>query len=192
MADVFISYASEDRPHAERLARALEAAGFSVWWDVEDLPGGLSFNRAIQQALETAQRVLVLWSRASLESEYVEAEAYWAWQNKKLHSVRLGDDVVVRVPFNTSHARNLAAWDGSLDFPEFRRLTADLARIIGPRAPAPSPAPPLPERTVTPASKTRAPKVSEPEVGSRGPPPAKRGPAGSQRPRWSVSSQGPS
>ena len=163
MADVFISYASADRPHAERLAGALEAAGFTIWWDVEDLSSGLSFNRAIQQALETAQRVVVLWSSASIQSDYVEAEAYWALQNKKLHSVQLGEGVVVSVPFNTSHARNLAGWDGSLDFPELGRLIADLARFLGPRAPAP-PAPAAPERAVTPTAKTQTPKVPEPEV----------------------------
>jgi hypothetical protein len=97
MADVFISYARRDRPHAERLAHALETAGFTVWWDVDDLHSGLSFNRAIQQALESAQRVVVLWSRASIQSDYVEAEAYWAWQHKKLHSIQL-DKPAYRCP----------------------------------------------------------------------------------------------
>ena len=70
----------------ERLARALQAAGFTVWWDVEDLSSGLSFNRAIQLALEASKRVVVLWSGASIRSDYVEAEAYWAW--KKRSSIR--------------------------------------------------------------------------------------------------------
>ena len=39
MADVFISYAREDRPFAARLAHALEAGGRTVWWDREILPG---------------------------------------------------------------------------------------------------------------------------------------------------------
>ncbi len=33
MSDIFISYAREDREIAGRLAGALEAAGWSVWWD---------------------------------------------------------------------------------------------------------------------------------------------------------------
>ena len=150
----------------------MQTEGFPVWWDVENLPSGESFNRAIQQALESSKRVVVLWSDASIKSDYVEAEAYWAWQNKKLHSVQLGEAVVVAVPFNTSHARNLAAWDGSPDFPEFRRLTADLVRIIGPRAPAPT-APSVPEQLVTPAASAQAPEVAEPEVDS--PPPRAKG-----------------
>lgn len=33
MADAFVSSASEDRPPAVTLARAVEAHGWSVWWD---------------------------------------------------------------------------------------------------------------------------------------------------------------
>jgi adenylate cyclase len=33
MADIFISYAREDVARVEKLNRALEAQGFSVWWD---------------------------------------------------------------------------------------------------------------------------------------------------------------
>jgi hypothetical protein len=33
MADIFINYASIDRPTARRLADALEVCGWSVWWE---------------------------------------------------------------------------------------------------------------------------------------------------------------
>jgi adenylate cyclase len=39
MADIFISYASEDREAAARLAGALEDRGWSLWWDPEIPPG---------------------------------------------------------------------------------------------------------------------------------------------------------
>lgn len=32
MADIFISYATEDRERAKALAEALELRGWSVWW----------------------------------------------------------------------------------------------------------------------------------------------------------------
>jgi hypothetical protein len=33
MSDIFMSYASEDRPRGEEFARALEGQGWSVFWD---------------------------------------------------------------------------------------------------------------------------------------------------------------
>ena len=33
MADVFISYASEDRERVKPIVGSIEDAGFSVWWD---------------------------------------------------------------------------------------------------------------------------------------------------------------
>jgi len=131
MADVFISYARPDRPQAERLARALQVAGFTVWWDLEDLRSGESFNRAVQQALKEARCVVVLWSGTSVKSEYVEAEAYWAWKQKKLHSVRLDDALDLPVPFNTSHSLSLASWDGSPGHAAFQRQSGDIASAIG-------------------------------------------------------------
>jgi len=127
LADVFISYAREDRDQAERLARALTQEGLEVWWDVESLRSGSeSFSQSIDEALKDAERVLVLWSPHSVESKWVDAEALRAWDAGKLHSIRLTEDVPVRVPFNASHARNLSGWDGSRDFPELRRLLDDI------------------------------------------------------------------
>lgn len=73
MADVFISYASEDRAHAQALACALEKVGWSVWWDRAILPGK-RFDAAIEQALDQAKAVAVLWSSSSIQSDYVRDE----------------------------------------------------------------------------------------------------------------------
>ncbi len=129
MADVFISYASEDTAQAERLARALEDEELEVWWDVDALRSSESLSQSIDSALETAKRVLVLWSPSAIASKWVDAEALQAWEQDKLHSVWLAEDVPVRVPFNASHARNLAHWDGSAEFPEFHRLVADIRAL---------------------------------------------------------------
>ena len=67
MADVFISYAREDRPAAQLLARALEAGGRSVWWDREILPGK-DFAELIGAELARAKAVVVIWSVASTKS----------------------------------------------------------------------------------------------------------------------------
>ena len=49
MSDVFISYAHEDRPLAEALAKDLGQRGYSVWWDAE-LVGSDNFQDVILAA----------------------------------------------------------------------------------------------------------------------------------------------
>src|SRR5215472_14103178 len=67
--DIFISYASADRPHAQALATALHGRGWSVWWD-RTIPPGKSFDVVIEAALNAAKCVIVLWSPASVTSEW--------------------------------------------------------------------------------------------------------------------------
>ena len=69
MADIFISYASEDRSRVEPLAHSLEDHGWSVWWD-RTIPPGKSFDQVIQEAITAAKCVVVLWSEKSIPGIY--------------------------------------------------------------------------------------------------------------------------
>src|SRR5579872_3556778 len=48
---VFLSYASEDAPAAQRIADALRAAGIEVWFDREELRGGDVWDRRIREQI---------------------------------------------------------------------------------------------------------------------------------------------
>ena len=74
MADIFVSYASEDRAAVEHLVSGLVSQGYSVWWDRRLKVGG-SFDKQIEAAIESCHCVLVLWSRHSIDSDWVRAEA---------------------------------------------------------------------------------------------------------------------
>lgn len=74
MSDVFISYAREDKPRAELVAQALERECISVWWD-RDIRPGKSYDQVIDAALDSAKCILVLWSKHSVASDWVKAEA---------------------------------------------------------------------------------------------------------------------
>src|ERR1700734_816772 len=74
MNDIFISYAREDRPHAETIAQALVAQGWSVWWDREIRAGG-NIAAVIDRELGQARCVLVLWSAVSVKRDWVNDEA---------------------------------------------------------------------------------------------------------------------
>ena len=90
MADIFLSYARVDQDTARRFEAALEQCGWSVFWDHELVPGE-GFRRAIERELKEARCVIVLWSRASVESEWVIDEAEEGNKKGCLISVRLDE-----------------------------------------------------------------------------------------------------
>jgi len=48
---LFLSYARADQKQASKLAEALEAGGFKVWWDTL-IEGGAVFAKSIEEALK--------------------------------------------------------------------------------------------------------------------------------------------
>src|SRR5919198_2924613 len=74
VSDIFISYAREDLERAKGLAEALEAQGWSVFWD-RTIPPGKTWREVIAKALHEARCVVVAWSRASITSGEVYKEA---------------------------------------------------------------------------------------------------------------------
>lgn len=74
MARVFLSYSRHDLSIASKLAADLEHIGHDVWWD-HHLQGGSRFASEIEAALERADAIVVLWSKHSLQSAWVQDEA---------------------------------------------------------------------------------------------------------------------
>jgi hypothetical protein len=72
--DIFLSYGHDDLSTASRFAKGFEREGFTVWWDAS-LRSGEAFDAAIESALKGAKAVVVLWSRTSVQSRWVRAEA---------------------------------------------------------------------------------------------------------------------
>ena len=101
-ADVFISYSSKDVAHAEALEALLEKAGLTVWRDKKRLVPGGNYVFSIHDGIEQAKRVAVLWSRNSIASDYVTAEAEYARGKKKLVPVDI-EACEPKVPFNIDH-----------------------------------------------------------------------------------------
>ena len=134
MPDVFISYAREDHERARVLAGALEARGWSVWWD-RKIVAGQSFDHAIERQLESAGSVVVLWSEHSVESEWVRNEAAAAAERDTLVPVLI-DPVRLPLEFRRRHAADLTRWTGNPDDTEFLALCDGItAKSQAPRAP---------------------------------------------------------
>lgn len=129
MADVFISYAKTDRLYAKRLAAALTAEGWDVWWDPEIEPGE-DFDEVIDAELEAAQCVVVLWSHQSCNSRYVKGEARDAMEQLKLVPAFIDEKVKPPRDFRSIQSALLQGWDGDRDNAEYQKLTRRVTRLV--------------------------------------------------------------
>ena len=127
MNDIFISYDSADRPIAQRFADALEARGWSVWWDRE-IPLGKAFDQVIEEELNAARCVIVLWSTQSVRSRWVKTEAAAAADRDCLLPV-LVEDIAIPFEFKRIQTAMLMNWRGDDSDPEFNRLVEAIEQL---------------------------------------------------------------
>ncbi|HEV7920700.1 MAG TPA: toll/interleukin-1 receptor domain-containing protein [Thermoanaerobaculia bacterium] len=137
MADLFLSYAREDRACAEMLAGALARRGWSVWWD-RRIQVGRSFSEVIERELDQARCVLVLWSSASIQSQWVQNEAAEAARKKRLVPVRI-EDVRPPLEFRRLQTADLFDWKDGLDRPDFVTCLQAIEFLAGHTASKPIP-----------------------------------------------------
>jgi hypothetical protein len=130
MRDIFISYGREDQTRAQMLARVLERRGWSIFWD-RRIPTGKSWPQTIGKELSEARCVIVLWSKTSVESTWVQDEADDARRRGVLFPVLI-DNVLPPFGFRSLQAADLANWDGKQKTPAVHRLIVDIAAHIGP------------------------------------------------------------
>lgn len=83
MAHIFISYSRVDEPFARQLATSLSQLGADVWIDIEDIPVGMKWSRAIQEGLDVCDVLLVVISPESMASHNVEDEWQYYLDQKK-------------------------------------------------------------------------------------------------------------
>lgn len=129
MAEIFISYASENRERAHGLAQALGARGWSVWWDRE-IPLGKSFDDVIEKALGEAKCVIVLWSAVSIASEWVRNEASEAKRRGILIPVFI-EPVDAPLAFRLLNGADLRDWHADANDTEFDRLVERVTELLG-------------------------------------------------------------
>ncbi|MGH8613861.1 MAG: SUMF1/EgtB/PvdO family nonheme iron enzyme [Gammaproteobacteria bacterium] len=169
MSDIFLSYAHEDLERAHRLAEALEGHGWSVFWDRE-IPAGKTWRQVISAALRQAHCVIVAWSEASIQSDWVCEEAEEGRARNILVPVFF-DEVNPPLGFREIQAARLVGWDGGPNAAAFRQLVSDVAGILGPliQPAVPRPTPPISEKAEpVPALKPEPPVPPKPIIWSGG------------------------
>jgi len=129
MANIFLSYARKDRAKAEWLAAELrQHGGWTVWWDRQIFLGGV-FWRVIQRELDAAECVVVLWSKHSVESDWVVSEAREALRRNILIPVRIDE---VRVPLEFSGLQTADLFGESID-EQLEECIRAITALVAPR-----------------------------------------------------------
>src|SRR5438445_8985598 len=129
MADIFLSYAKENRESARSIAALLESAGWTVWWD-RRIPAGRAWRSVLEEALGQMRCMVVLWSKHSVDSDWVKEEAEEAREIERLVPVLI-EPVKPPVGFRAIQAADLSNWDGSNSSPGAQQLITDLNSLVG-------------------------------------------------------------
>lgn len=110
MAEVVISYDHDDTLKVTCVVEGLKTENVQFWWD-QNIEPSANWSQIIDDKLESANRVLVNWSKNARNSLYVRGEALDALDRGKLLQVSL-DGGRLPVPFNAIQAIYLDKWDG--------------------------------------------------------------------------------
>jgi adenylate cyclase len=124
MGHIFLSYAREDREFAECMARVLEGAGHSLWWD-RHIDSGEEFSAEIEAELEKADAVVVAWSKQSVKSRWVRDEAAVGGDTGRLVPISV-DGSLPPMGFRQFHTLDLTDWRGA----KRDRRTGDLIHSV--------------------------------------------------------------
>jgi adenylate cyclase len=129
MSHVFISYARSDEPLACLIADNLREDGFEVWRD-DELPAHRGYAEVIEERVQGAKAVVVLWSAEAAKSQWVRAEADTARTAQTLIQASL-DGSVPPMPFNQIQCADLKNWEGQRTSPGWRKLVASVGELAG-------------------------------------------------------------
>jgi serine/threonine protein kinase len=120
-----ISYCHKDRPFVVKLADALKARDCAIWFD-EGIQPGEDYSGRIQQKIEDAAAVLVVWSSNSCDSKWVKAEGLKAFDLGKKVIPVLKEPCSLHVPFNADQFTNLSDWTFDAFAPPISKIVSAL------------------------------------------------------------------
>jgi hypothetical protein len=104
-----VSYARADRERLRPLVERLHKEGVTVWWD-DDIAPGAPFRRVIEEHLDHAASVIVAWSIASVDRDFVRAETDRAYERGVLVPILLDKGLRIPPPFSELQSVDLSDW----------------------------------------------------------------------------------
>ncbi|OQX12334.1 MAG: hypothetical protein BWK73_15255 [Thiothrix lacustris] len=140
MHDIFLSYSTKDRARLQPLFHTLAQQGWSVFWDHQSIHTGENWHRKIEEAINNSRCVVVVWSKHSIQSEWVLEEASRGKSRNVLLPIRI-DAIEPPFGFGMRQAGDFTGWNGKGDHPAFIELAAQIYGLLG-RGSQPPPPPP--------------------------------------------------
>jgi hypothetical protein len=114
---------------AKRLAQTLTRYGLKVWWD-DRIALSERWDYAIEANLNAAKSVLVIWSRTSTASEWVNREATMALAQDKLVQMRT-EEISLPDSFGLINAADVFRWERNTLPKGIRRIVNEVASRAG-------------------------------------------------------------
>src|ERR1700733_1279030 len=128
MADVFVSYSRSDKARVAPLVAAVQARGWSVWWDPA-IDAGQQFDDHIDAELQAANAVLVVWPPTSVASPWVRGEARDAAERGILVPVRF-EGARLPIDVRAIQTTDLDNWGEDSASAPFQELLRSLGAVI--------------------------------------------------------------
>ncbi len=119
----FISYSTRDDDFAQRLYADLQAAKVRCWFAPEDLKIGDRFRQRIEDAIQVYDKLLLILSEASIESDWVQTEAEAALERERSDQHR--GDVLFPIRLDEAVIQTTMGWAADL---RRRRHIGDFSR----------------------------------------------------------------
>lgn len=128
MTDVFISYKREQRPLVFKINERLRDLKLDTWFDAE-LLSGTAFQDEITRRVRSSKSVVVCWSKAAIQSDWVRAEAEIGRERRVLCPIMV-EDCELPIPYTLIHTQDLRSWDGSIADPEWQKFIEGLGIMV--------------------------------------------------------------
>jgi adenylate cyclase len=128
MADVFVSYSRSDKARVAPLVAAIQAKGWSVWWDPA-IDAGQQFDDQIDAELQAASAVLVVWTPTSVASRWVRGEARDAAERGILVPARF-EEARLPIDVRAIQTTDLDRWGEDPASAPFQDLLRSLESVI--------------------------------------------------------------
>ncbi|MFZ1110506.1 MAG: SUMF1/EgtB/PvdO family nonheme iron enzyme [Rhodomicrobium sp.] len=166
MADIFISFKTDDTPRVQAIYDGFRARGLTVFWS-NDIPAGApNYQAIIKDELLKAPVAVVVWTNFSVHSGPVVQECTQAERANKLFQILLDDiepiDMPMEVKFKAQKTM-LLGWTGNRSHSEWIKLNSAIDAKLG-RKPVVT-QPPAPPVAASPALAARGSQPGAPDGG---------------------------